>query len=362
MVLLMKRFCLALLLASVATAALEADILERILVKVNGDIITKTQLEKRQIAYLRQTNRADLADDDAALARVLREAMPDLIVNAIDEMLLTQRGRELGYSLSDDRFNEIVENLKEQNHLETDEQFQAALEREDMTMADLRDAMERQMLVSRVQQVEVFGNFSVTEEEEREYYEAHPEEFSSPPMVTLREILVQVPDVRPAGSNEPMINVAQEEAAKAKIEAIRARIEAGEDFGQVAGEVSDAASKANGGLIGPLRRDELASTFHDAISSLSVGEVSEPLRTTAGYHLIKLESSTEAVPQPFDEVKGTIAQKMFNSRRVEEVDKYLRKLREQAIIEWKDDDLKAAYEEGLRRADEAFLNQNSPTS
>jgi peptidyl-prolyl cis-trans isomerase SurA len=358
----MKRFCGVLLMAALVVGSVEADILERILVKVNGDIITKTALEKRQVAFLRQGNLGDLANDDAELARVLREATPDLIVNAIDEMLLAQRGRELGYSLSDERFDEIVANLKEQNEIESDEQFQAALERESMTMSDLRDAMERQMLVSRVQQVEVFGNFSVTDEEEREYYASHPEEFSSPPMVTLREILVEVPDLRPAGSTQPMINVAQEEASRAKVDAILARLAAGEDFGQVAGEVSDAASQANGGLIGPLKRDELASTFLDAISTLQVGEVSEPLRTTAGYHLIKLESSTDAIPAPFDEVKGSIAQKMFNERRVAEVDKYLRELRDQAIIEWKDDNLKAAYEEGLRKADEAFLQQRSPTS
>lgn len=356
----MKRVMWVIMLVSVAIWPLEADILEQILVKINGDIITKTELEKRQIAFLRQTNRQDVLGDDEALAQALRENTPDIIVNAIDEMLLAQRGRELGYSLSDEQFDEIVENLKEQNELETDEQFAAALEQEAMTLADLRLAMERQMLVSRVQQVEVFGNFSVTEEEEREYYDANLDEFLTPSMVTLREILLEIPDLRPVGSTQPMINVAQEEVAKAKIEAIRARVVGGEDFGLVAGEVSEAPSKATGGLIGPILLDELATMFAEVVTTLEVGAVSAPMRTTSGYHLIKLESSTGGVPEPFEDVKDSLAQKMFSEQRVEEVDKYLRELREQAIIEWKNDDLKAAYEIGLVRADEAFLNQTRP--
>ena len=62
-----------------------------------------------------------------------------------------------------------------------------------MTLADLRRNLERQMIVQRVQQNEVLGKIGVTDEEARKYYEAHLNEFTTPPTVTLREILVAVP-------------------------------------------------------------------------------------------------------------------------------------------------------------------------
>ncbi len=83
-----------------------------------------------------------------------------------------QRGRELGYTLGDEQFNSIVDNIKKENNLEDDAQFQAALKQEGMTMADLRRNLERQMLVRRCSSVEVMDKISVTDEEARAYYDA----------------------------------------------------------------------------------------------------------------------------------------------------------------------------------------------
>ena len=342
----MKRILCIVWLAMLA-APVAADVIERVLVKVNGDIITQTEFEKRQIAFLRQAGRQDVLNDDAALEVALREATPQLILNAVDELILSQRGRELGYALSDEQFNDVIANLKTQNEITTDGEFQQALAGENMTMAELRRSLERQMLISRVQQVEVFGNFSVTEEEQRAYYQAHLDEFTDPPTVTLREILLEVPDAAPAAGGQAAFNVAQDERAKERMEAVRARIEAGEDFAVVAGEVSEAASRANGGLVGPLNRDDLAPAFVDALSRLQPGELSGVMRTPRGYHLIRLETASVAQPKPFGDVQSSIAEKIFNGRRVQEVDKYLLRLRSQAIIDWKNDDLKAAYDQGL---------------
>ena len=112
------------------------------------------------------------------------------MVDAVDEMLIVQRGKELGYKLSDEQFKSVVDNIKKENKIETDEQFQAALKQENMTMADLRRNLERSMIVQRVQQNEVLGKIGVTDDEARTYYDSHLDEFTTPPTVTLREILV----------------------------------------------------------------------------------------------------------------------------------------------------------------------------
>src|SRR5690606_25643512 len=99
---------------------------------------------------------ADLESDEA-LRKMLDEVTPRVIVNAIDEMLLIQRGRELGLKLSDEQFNQILSNIRKENNLDTEEKFQAALKAEGLTIPQLHKAFEKQMLISRVQQQEVYS-------------------------------------------------------------------------------------------------------------------------------------------------------------------------------------------------------------
>src|SRR6476659_7010180 len=249
------KFVLSALLIVCGIAALRSEIIEQILVKVNGEIFTKSDLEQRQVQALRQKGQAiDLKSDpnNVQLRKALDDITPQLIVDAVDEMLIVQRGRELGYKLSDEQFKSVVDNIRKENKIETEEQFQAALKSENMTMADLRRNLERSMIVQRVQQNEVMAKIGVTDDEARKYYDAHLGEFTTAPTVTLREILVATP-TDPKG-----INVGLDEEAKAKIDQIRTRVTTGgEPFDKLSGTVSDSPSKANAGLIGPLSVNDI---------------------------------------------------------------------------------------------------------
>jgi peptidyl-prolyl cis-trans isomerase SurA len=349
-----------LIATAAAVAALilpvRAEILERVLVKVNGEILTKTELEQRQIAALRQRNpqmRDEDVKNDAQLKKMLDEVTPDVLVDAIDEMLLLQRGKELGYRLSDEQFTQILENIKKENRIETEEQFQAALKQEGMTLQELRNSIERRMIMERVQQVEVMQKIGITEADAKAYYEAHPQEFTSPASITLREILLNIPEsTTPSG--EKAVNVAEDEATQKRIEEIRTRVTSGgEDFAHLATELSDAPSKANGGLIGPVSLSELAPALQDLVGRMKPGDVSQPLRTPRGYQLIKLETATAAVRQPFDEVRDKIADAVYMEKRRGEVEKYLKKVRAEALIEWKSDELKKLYDQKIKALEQS---------
>ena len=176
---------------------------------------------------------------------------------------------------------------QEDNNIEDEAKFQEALKQEGMTLADLRRQLEKNMLETRVQQNEVLAKISVTEDEAHAYYDAHKQEFTTPSSIMLREILITVP------TSDRGINVAEDDAAKAKAEDIRHRLLGGEPFARMAGEVSDASSKANGGLIGPINVDELAPALQKVLESIKPGETSEVIRTQRGYQILFLESRSE---------------------------------------------------------------------
>ena len=341
---LLRSASFALVLSAGLVARARSEILEQVLVKINGEIFTKSDLEAKQVEVIRQRGKPidlNTPQGNEELRNAIAEVTPALLVNVVDEILVVQRGKELGYKMSDEQFKSVLENLKTQNKIESDEQLQAALKQENMTMTDLRRNLERSMIASRVQQAEVFGRVAVTEDEARKYYDQHVGEFTTPSAVTLREILVSVPpDTRG-------VNVGADETAKEKAEALRQRILGGEPFEKVATDASDSASKSNGGLIGPLNTSDLSADFRKLVEGLKVGGITTVIRTQRGYQILKLESSTPTQTLTFDQARDQISDRVVNDKRREEFQKYLVKLRAQAIIDWKNPDVKKAYEEGL---------------
>src|SRR6185503_5756223 len=149
-------------------------------------------------------------------------------------------------------------------------------------------------------------------------------EFTSAPSVTLREILVSVP-TDPRG-----VNAAADDAAKDKAEEIRKRVTTGgESFEKLAGDLSDSPSKANAGLIGPLSVNDLSPELRRLVESMKAGDVSEPVRTTRGYQLLKLEAVTATQTLTLEQAREQISEHVFTDKRKAEFQKYLQKLRSQ---------------------------------
>ena len=354
----MKKFSRLLAVALVALGALaplRAEILEQVLVKVNGDIVTKSEFERLQVEFLRQRPELqNVTPESPELQKAVAESTPQLILSAVDELLLVQRGRELGYTMTDEQFKSVLDNIKKDNNIEDEAKFQEALKQEGMTLADLRRQLEKNMLQTRVQQNEVLAKISVTEDEAHTYYDAHTREFTTPSSIMLREILIAVQ------ASDRGVNVAQDDAAKAKAAAVRNRLLGGEPFARLAGEVSDAASKANGGLIGPVNSDELAPALQKMIEGIKVGDLTEVIRTQRGYQILSLESRTETKIKTFDEARTDIGDKIGEQKRRGETQKYLEKLRAQATITWRNDELKKAYEQGLAARQKAMEAEQAP--
>ena len=313
----------------------EGVVLQRILVKVNGDIITQTDLEERQISMIRQ--RGLQLRTDAELAQALQEVTPEVVSAAVDELLLIQRARELGYQFTDEQFEEILGDLMAENGFETEEQFRQALtQQEGMTLDELRRVMERQILINQVQQIEVLGSVTLTETEARQHYEANIAQYTEPATVTMREILIRSPEG---------LGAAADDQARLEAQQARQRVLDGEDFELVAVAVSNAASRANGGLIGPIDVSLLSSTLLEVLADIEVGDMTAPIQTPLGYQVLRLEARTEPEPRPFEEVRDEISENVFNDRRLAEYGRYLDRLRGEADFDWKNERLRQAFED-----------------
>ena len=329
-------------------APAKSSIIEKVIVKVNGEILTQSELERLQIDTLQREQNAKVTkprelSTDAGLTKALSEITPRLLVEVIDELLLVQFGKEQGIKFSDDNFKQALDNVKKENKLD-DKQFVIALKEANLTLEQLRQNFEKSYIRTQVERREIMKNLQLTEEEARQYYKAHPDQFMKPPTVTLREILVTVPTDMVGG--QPTINVAKDEAARDRITAIRARALKGEDFATLVAEASEAGTKANGGIVGPILVEELAPAVGAAVEKLKPGEITEPLRLGNGYRIFKLETRTSAEIEAFDKVRSQIAQGIYDSRLGSETEKFLSKLRTQAVIEWKDDAYKRMFEQG----------------
>jgi len=229
------------------------------------------------------------------------------------------------------------------NQIPDDATFQRLLKEQGMTMELLRDRFNDQFLKESVMRNEVMNRLTITEEEARQYYRAHPQEFMTPSLMTLREIFIAVPTEVVGGQES--FNVAADEAALAKITTARERALKGEDFAALVNEFSESGSKANGGLIGPVNLNELAEALRTRLEPLKTGEIDKPIRTAKGYQLLKVDSRTESTVEPFEKVRNDIGNRVAQSRGDELLEKYLEVMRAQAIIEWKDDELKKLYEQ-----------------
>ncbi|MCM0755573.1 SurA N-terminal domain-containing protein [Desulfovibrio aminophilus] len=150
----------------------------------------------------------------------------------------------------------------------------------------------------------------VKDEDVRAYFDSHQSTFTRPEEVRVRHILLTV---------DPAAGPAEAQKAEASIRALAAKAKAGADFADLARRNSQDAGAANGGDLGWFGRGAMVKPFEDAAFALKKGEISEPVRTEFGWHLIQMEDRHEAGPMSFDEVKDQIKRQLAEDRASEKI-------------------------------------------
>ena len=275
-------------------------------------------------------------------------------------MLLVQRGKELGYKLSDEQFKSVVDNIKKENKIETDEQFQAALKQENMTMADLR----RQ---SRAPDDRAARAAERGDRQDRRHRGRGAQVLRRAPAASSRRRrrsrCARFSSTVPADGRGVNVGAGRGGEGEGRADSRAAR-SAGEQLREAGG----------GGLRraveGQRRPDRSAQPERSVARPAQAhrgdeGRRRQPGRSarSAGYQILKLESlHADRRRMPFDQAREQISDRVFTDKRKDEFEKYLDKLRAQAIIEWKNPDVKKAYEEGLAQQAKPRRPDASPVS
>jgi parvulin-like peptidyl-prolyl isomerase len=312
----MRRLFVLLVLPSTAVAlaagAARAEVIERVVAKVNGQIITLSDFQSRQIAAA-QAARIEPANVGA----FLRQNNAKILQEAIDDVLIMQRAEEAGIKAPPQWIDEAISGIKKDNNLNTEEQFEEALQHEGLTLGELRSNIERGILKRYVLERDIRGKVEISDSELRgEYDKLKATQFTKPPTVSLQEILVKEAD----GG----LTRARELAAKAK---------SGEDFAVLAKTFSSAASRANGGEIGEVARTDMSPELAALTAALPVGGVSEPMPVEGGHRILKVTAKTEGSTVPFEAAKEKIRDQVMMSRFAKEYDTYMTDLRKNAQVE-----------------------------
>ncbi len=196
--------------------------------------------------------------------------------------------------------------------------FQQELAKTGLNNSSLMAHLERQLLIQRIGQKEITEKVTVTDADLREYYEANKSKFIKPEQFQLRHILISVkPGAMAVGWN----------AGLEKGQQIYSRLSEGEDFTQIAREVSaDSSSRDNGGDIGWFHKGQLIPELEEALSGMQIGDSSEPVRSIYGFHIIKLEGRQPQLQLTFDQInlhdlKNKLEKKRIAARRQEIITK-----------------------------------------
>lgn len=245
--------------------------LDRIVAIVNDDVIVMSELDARvrQIkADLRQSGTQAPQDDV-----LRRQVLERLIVDKLQVQLATQRG----IVVNDQDLNRAVTSLAKQNELSLRE-FRNILERDGYDFGRFREQIKNEMLITRIQQQLVANRITVSQRDIDNYLATAARQGGAGEFL-LGHILIALPE----GASASQIAASQERARS-----IVARLKEGVDFAETAVAESDGQQALQGGNLGWRKQNELPTLFSDAITQLASGEVSEPLRSPSGFHIVKV--------------------------------------------------------------------------
>ncbi|MBK6401120.1 MAG: peptidylprolyl isomerase [Rhodocyclaceae bacterium] len=261
-----------LLVAAAAPAAPRSVELDRIVAVVNSEAITLFELRSRLTMVERQ-----LRGQNVQLPP--RDVMEkQLLERLIVDRAQMQFARDAGMDVPDDELDAALRRIAESNRLSLPE-FKEALERDGLAWRKFREEIRQEITISRLREREVENRIVISEGEIDNYLETAGQPGQNAEIVQLAHIVVRVPE---------QASARQLAELRARAEQAWTQLQKGEDFARVAASFSDAPDGLSGGVMEPRPADRLPTLYVEAARKLKLGETSDILKSSAGFHIIRV--------------------------------------------------------------------------
>jgi len=303
--------------------------MDEIVCKANGDIITRTDLEKDR-KNLENDLRTRAGLNGVRLQEEVKKRMSDLLRNRIDQLLLVAKAKELDIKVDTD-LNKRMGDLYRRYGMAAPEKFQDYVKQETgMSYEDYKAQEKNQMLTQRVIGEEVSRKIQFKREDQEAYYNDHKDEFIREERVFLREILIST-----AGKDAAGIA-----AAEKKAKDVAARAKQGQKFPELAQLNSDDPTAQDGGALDPYKKEEMRPEIANAVWDKEKGYVTDPINVGNAFIVLKVDDHPKAGLAGFEEVQPEVQNKLYEPRFEPAYRAYLTKLREASFLE-----IKPGYED-----------------
>jgi len=248
------------------------ELIDRVVAVVDSGVIMESQLNSRVEEILIR-----LKNDKAQLPplNLLEEQVLDRLI--IEEIQL-QLADRAGIKISDSELNQTLSRVSSQNNLSLEE-FRLKLEAEGTSYKSFRDTIKKELIIQRVQRGKVGAKIDISEQELENFINSEEGRTQLAEQYNVQHILLSVK----SGLSEIEIEAIENEAVS-----LLERLENGESFEKLAASYSAGQKALEGGFLGWRTSAELPSLFAEVVSGLTVGEVAQPVRSGAGFHILKL--------------------------------------------------------------------------
>ncbi len=318
-----KLFSAALVATFALASSARAELIDRVAAVVNKDIVVLSEVEQRAAPELARANSVgDPVQRAAARKLALQRAVDDLI----GERLLEVEIKALGIDVTEQELEIAIQDVQRQNNLQG-EQFEQLLRTEGYTLPGYREFLKKQLARVKLVNQKVRSKVKISEEDLKAEYAKYEKLENEDPEIHARHILVKL---------GPAPTPAEIEQAKKRAFTIAEEAKKpGVDFVALAKSRSEGPSADDGGDLGFFRRGVMVPEFERVAFALQAGQVSDPVRTKFGWHVIRVDEKKAVDAKPFEEMKEALRERLIRSQLEKYTSQYVAELRAQASVEVK---------------------------